>query len=195
MGENVKYADYLTDDGTLKIIKKNKSFEFTNPGILKLPIEDIFRGGNSKPRNPHMQTMLRMVGFGDNAGSGFPTILATWRAEGWIEPRLVENTSLNQVTLELQMKKAENENVIENVIEISEKQLQEIIPEYSKKKIAKAFEILKRIINNLQVSIDEMRIALDVTDRTIARYIYDLKENKVIERIGPDNGGFWKILL
>ena len=110
------HADYLTDAGTLKIIKKNKSFEFTNPGILKLPIEDIFRGGNSKPRNPHMQTMLRMVGFGDNAGSGFPTILATWRAEGWIEPKLVENTSLNQVTLELQMKKAENENVIENVI-------------------------------------------------------------------------------
>ena len=99
------HADYLSDAGTLKIIKKNKSFEFTNPGILKLPIEDIFRGGNSKPRNPHMQTMLRMVGFGDNAGSGFPTILATWRAEGWIEPRLVENTSLNQVTLELQMKK------------------------------------------------------------------------------------------
>ena len=93
------------------------------------------------------------------------------------------------------MKKTENENVIENVIEISEKQLQEIIPEYSKKKIAKAFEILKMIINNPQVSIDEMRIALDVTDRTIARYIYDLKENKVIERIGPDNGGFWKILL
>lgn len=76
------HADYLMDAGTLKVIKKNKSFEFTNLGILKLPIEDIFRGGNSKPRNPHMQTMLRMVGFGDNAGSGFPTILATWKKEG-----------------------------------------------------------------------------------------------------------------
>ncbi len=97
------HADYLMDAGTLKIIKKSKSFEFTNPGILKLSIEDIFRGGNSKPRNPHMQTMLRMVGFGDNAGSGFPTILATWEAQGWIEPKLVENTGLNQVTLELCM--------------------------------------------------------------------------------------------
>ena len=47
--------------------------------------------------------MLRMVGFGDNAGSGFPTILATWEAEGWLEPKLVEYTSLNQVTLELCM--------------------------------------------------------------------------------------------
>lgn len=45
-----------------------------------------------------MQIMLRMVGFGDNAGFGFPTILATWKAEGWIEPKLIENTSLNQVT-------------------------------------------------------------------------------------------------
>lgn len=97
------HSDYLMDAGTLKIIKRSKSFEFTNPGTLKLPIEEIFHGGNSKPRNPHMQTMLRMVGFGDNAGSGFPTILAVWKEEGWIEPELVENTTLNQVTLELCM--------------------------------------------------------------------------------------------
>jgi predicted HTH transcriptional regulator len=97
------HADDLMDAGTLKVIKRNKSFEFTNPGILKLPIEDIFRGGNSKPRNPHMQIMLRMVGFGDNAGSGFPTILATWEKEGWVEPQLIEDTRLNQVTLVLNM--------------------------------------------------------------------------------------------
>ena len=102
------HADYLMDAGTLKVIKKNKSFEFTNPGILKLPIEDIFRGGNSKPRNSHMQTMLRMVGFGDNAGSGFPTIVAAWDAEGWVKPELIEDTILNQVTLKLDMVKVES---------------------------------------------------------------------------------------
>ena len=102
------HADYLMDAGTLKVIKKNRSFEFTNPGILKLPVEDIFRGGNSKPRNSHMQTMLRMVGFGDNAGSGFPTIVAAWDAEGWVKPELIEDTILNQVTLKLDMVKAEN---------------------------------------------------------------------------------------
>ena len=66
-------------------------------------MEDIYRGGNSKSRNPRMQTMLRMVGFGDNAGSGFPAILATWENAGWIEPVLEEDTRLNQVTLILQM--------------------------------------------------------------------------------------------
>ncbi len=87
----------------MKVIKKSNGFEFTNPGILKIPLEDIYRGGNSKSRNPHMQTILRMVGFGDNAGSGFPSILATWKEEGWVKPELIENTALNQVTLYLKM--------------------------------------------------------------------------------------------
>ena len=97
------HSDYLLDAVTLKIIKTADSFEFTNPGILKLPIDEIFKGGNSKPRNPHMQTMLRMVGFGDNAGSGFPTILHVWNVEGWVKPELNEDTRLNQVTLTLKM--------------------------------------------------------------------------------------------
>ena len=99
------HADYLMDAGVLKVIKRSDSFEFTNPGILKLPLEDIYRGGNSKSRNPHMQTMLRLVGFGDNAGSGFPTILDVWKSEGWIKPELIEDTNLDQVTLVMKMEK------------------------------------------------------------------------------------------
>ena len=86
------HADYLMD-----------------AGVLKLPLEDIYRGGNSKSRNPHMQTMFRLVGFGDNAGSGFPTILDTWEKEGWVRPELMEDTNLNQVTLVLKMVKSDNE--------------------------------------------------------------------------------------
>jgi ATP-dependent DNA helicase RecG len=49
------------------------------------------------------------------------------------------------------------------------------------------------ISGNPNISIDELRIALDVTDRTIARYISELKDKGIIERKGPDNGGEWKI--
>jgi predicted HTH transcriptional regulator len=40
-----------------------------------------------------------------------------------------------------------------------------------------------------------MRKTLDVTDRTIARYISDLKEFKIVDRVGPDKGGSWKVLI
>ncbi len=117
-----------------------------------------------------MQTMLRLVGFGDNAGSGFPTILDVWKSEGWIEPELIEDTNLNQVTLVMKMEKDSNKNVIENVIEISEEKIKELMPGYSKKKIAKACMILKMISENPNVSTDELRIALNVTNRTLAEF-------------------------
>lgn len=199
------HADYLADAGVLKVIKSSDSFEFTNPGILKLPLEDIYRGGNSKSRNPHMQTMLRLVGFGDNAGSGFPAILDAWEKAGWIKPELIENTSLDQVTLVMKMEKPENvienvtenvtENVVEDVAKIQEKKIRELLPGYSRKKVNRALDIVKMISDNPWISIDEMRISLDVTDRTIARYLAEMKAHKVIERVGPDKGGMWKTLL
>ena len=141
-----------------------------------------------------MQTMLRLVGFGDNAGSGFPTILDVWKSEGWITPELIEDTNLDQVTLVMKMEQESDGNVIENVIEISEEKIKRLMPEYSKKKLAKACEILRMISEKPNISIDELRIALDVTDRTIARYISELKNKGIIERKEPDNGGKWEIM-
>lgn len=45
--------------------------------------------------------MLRMIGYGDNAGSGFPTILDAWRGEKWRQPDLYEDAELQQVDLRL----------------------------------------------------------------------------------------------
>ena len=98
--EKVIHADFQFE-GTLKVIKRADYLELTKPGILKLPKETIYKGGVSKARNPRMQVMLRMIGYGDSAGSGFPTILAAWKDTGWGEPDLIEDTILNQVTLTL----------------------------------------------------------------------------------------------
>ena len=61
-----------------------------------------------------MQTMLRLVGFGDNAGSGFPTILHVWKSEGWIKPELIEDTNLDQVTLVMKMEKESDDKSAES---------------------------------------------------------------------------------
>jgi predicted HTH transcriptional regulator len=222
------HADYMMDAGVLKVIKKEDGFEFTNPGTLKLPLDEIYQGGNSKSRNPHMQTMLRMVGFGDNAGSGVPFILSVWKENGWIKPRLVEDTELNQVTLYLNMKMADDENVIENVIQkyenitedfinVMEKpkkvieksknviennvieknmvRLRAVMPMYSDRKLLKAANIVGTMMDNPHVSMDELKSMLNVTQRTIARYISDLKKCNVVDRVGPDKGGIWRVNL
>ena len=102
MTNMIIHAD-LCITGVLKVEKYDKEFVFSNPGYLKLPIEDIMRGGNSKARNPRIQNMLRMIGFGDNIGSGYPTILKTWKEQNWRKPTLLDRTELRQVDLTLPM--------------------------------------------------------------------------------------------
>ena len=50
--------------------------------------------------------MLRIIGYGENAGSGFPDILKVWESYGLLEPELEEDTIINQVTLILRFEEA-----------------------------------------------------------------------------------------
>lgn len=161
--------------------------------LLKIP---------SKRRNPILADIFSRLKYMERRGSGFKKILADY--EGQVEfdetKMPVFDADNDDFTLTLynlnygtNYATQVNENVIENVIEISEGKMKQLMPEYSKKKLTKACEILKMISENPNISIDELRIALDVTDRTIARYISELKDKGIIERKGPDNGGKWKI--
>ena len=165
--------------------------------LLKIP---------SKRRNPILADIFSRLKYMERRGSGFKKILADY--EGQVEfdetKMPVFDADNDDFTLILynlnygsnyatQVNENVIENVMENVIEISEEKMKQLMPEYSKKKLTKACEILKMISENPNISIDELRIALDVTDRTIARYISELKDKDIIERKGPDNGGEWKI--
>ena len=144
--------------------------------LLKIP---------SKRRNPILADIFSRLKYMERRGSGVKKILADY--EGQVEfdeskmPVFEADNddfilTLYNLNYGSSYATQANENVIENVIEISEEKVKKLMPEYSKKKLAKACEILKMISENANISIDELRIALDVTDRTIARYISELKE-------------------
>ena len=99
----VIHADYMIE-GVLRVEKHDDRFFFSNPGSLILPISDIYKGGNSKARNPNIQTMLRMLGYGDNIGSGFPTIVDACKKENWRKPLLCESNERHTVELTISMK-------------------------------------------------------------------------------------------
>ena len=112
-----------------------------------------------------MQTMLRMIGFGDNAGSGFPAILSAWENEGWIKPELKEDTRLNQVTLTLKMVYANEEEMKEdrNFNQKNERSLKEVLVA---KDYEKMFPIIEYLEGNLVIS---TQIAEQLTGRSSDR--------------------------
>ena len=76
-------------------------------GGFAIPIDfgegllSLFEGGVSYARNPKIQNMLRMIGYGENVGSGFPTIISAWKDAHWGEPELKNKFEIDEVELVL----------------------------------------------------------------------------------------------
>ena len=90
---------------------------------------------------------------------------------------------------------SKNENVIENVIEndVVKKNVIENVIENDVTENRKQ-EILKLIYFDSQISTKQLSEKLNVNIRTIFRDLENLKVKGIIEREGPDKGGYWKII-
>ena len=168
------HADLMMDAGILRIEKHDDKLCFRNPGLLRLPMEQIYEGGNSKARNPRIQNMLRMVGFGENIGSGCPQIIAAWKETKWGEPELKNKIELDEVELVLPLGKVAN--VVKDVVkELTERQQ----------------VILNLIKENPSLSANEMSQKTGMTSRTIQRDLALLHEKGILYREGGRKDGRW----
>lgn len=85
------------------VVKRPDMFGFRNPGLMRIPIAQAVLGGNSDCRNRRLQKMFQLVGYGDQAGSGMPTIYNNWAGQHWRRPVLSELREPEQTLMELRM--------------------------------------------------------------------------------------------
>ena len=169
------HSDFMLN-GVLKVEKYDDRFELTNPGLLKLPIEQIYKGGESKARNQRMQNMFRMIGYGENLGSGFPLILNAWNEKHWLKPELVEQTSLMQVKLTLHI---QDEPINEPINEpLTDRQL----------------AILTTIKQSPFINRDDLAGKVNISLATLKRELTTLRKNGYISRRGGNKNGSWLLL-
>lgn len=181
------HADLMLN-GILKVEKYDDKFVLTNPGLLKLPIAQIYAGGESKARNQRMQAILRMIGYGENLGSGFPLILSAWNEKHWLKPELIEQPDLMQVKLILHIENIGNE------------------PKSAPKDILKKLSDRQRLILEVlaaDASLSAKAISekisektsekISVSDRTIETDLAHLKKIGILSREGGRKEGKWII--
>ncbi|MFK8257909.1 RNA-binding domain-containing protein [Erwinia sp. AnSW2-5] len=94
------HADF-SERVSILIVKRPDMFGFRNPGLMRLPLEDVISGGVSDCRNRLLHQMFLLIGLGERAGSGMPKIFSGWQSANWRMPRLRENSSPAQTILEL----------------------------------------------------------------------------------------------
>jgi predicted HTH transcriptional regulator len=136
----------------------------TYGGFSKLP-----RSAVSKPRNPVIARMFRWAKLAENAGFGFDKMLA-WKHKVEFETF----TDYSEVAFFLGESNSSVANVTEKVTE--------------KQKI-----VLREMANNPTISAESLSVTLGISLRKTKENISKLKSKGLIERIGPDKGGHWKV--
>jgi len=105
------HADYSSSIPIL-VEKRVDRIIFRNPGTMRIPLELAAHGGTSDCRNRALQVMFRMVGFGDQAGSGIPSIFLNWAQEQYRTPQYVESFGPDMTKLTLCMIHLFPENIL-----------------------------------------------------------------------------------
>lgn len=123
-----------------------------------------------------MQHMLRMIGYGENLGLGFPLILSAWNEKHWLKPELVEQPELMQVKLILH---------IENRVYVTK--------DVTKELTERQQIILEFMQADGTITISEMSQKTNVAERTIKRDIESLTEKGILSREGGRKEGRWVI--
>ena len=91
-------ADYYGTRGI--VIKKYKDrIEFSNPGSMRMSIEEAFAGGNTDPRNETILKIFSLIKIGERAGTGIQTILHVINMFGYSKPIIEESFNPDRTKL------------------------------------------------------------------------------------------------
>ncbi|MCK5154483.1 MAG: putative DNA binding domain-containing protein, partial [Spirochaetales bacterium] len=71
------HADY-TGKASVLAVKNSDSFNFRNPGLMRISVEQAINGYEHDCRNQKMHQMFHFLGLGERAGSGIPNIFKWW---------------------------------------------------------------------------------------------------------------------
>lgn len=181
-----------------------------NPGTLRIPPERIYNGDYTFARNVTIQKMLRMVGFGDNIGSGFSKIMKAWKTLDYPAPSICEEPEVNEVWLTLPLPN-EVETVNDGINEIVYKAVNEDESwkirtndsindglndglNTTDERISKIQRlVLDIIISNPTVTTSELCHTLNLSESSITRATRGLKKLEIIARKGSKKTGYWVV--
>lgn len=136
-----------------------------------------------------MQNMFRMIGYGENLGSGFPLILNAWNEKHWIKPELLEQPELMQVKLTLHIQNdVASGSMNDPMNDPINDPLNDPINLTERQKL-----ILQMFSEDKSLSRERLCEKTNLSDATAKREIAFLKKTGYLERIGSLKGGYWKV--
>ena len=139
---------------------------------------DGFYRGESIPVNDELATIFLQLRLSERSGMGVPKVIRAYGKEAF-------NFNDNSIVVTIPFNKI---NVINS--EVDQKVDQKVDQRLGKSKV----KIINLILNNYGISLNEIRIATGLSLQAVKKNIRELKELGIIERIGNNQTGYWKVI-
>ncbi len=192
------HRDYF-DNGQAAIRIHDDRIVFRNPGAAPFPIEEILGGCESVPRNPNIARVFRLPGWAEIAGSGMMKIFDNWQAAGYVPPVIRNNYPIHWFTIEFSEKALGLEEEPTDLGETTQKSTQKPTQKSTQKTTQKTTQKQRAILAYLKdhpgASIREISLNVrGVTQNGVKSILLALKQKDLLNRVGPDKGGYWEVL-
>ena len=180
----VAHRSYL-EPGNIQVAIFDDRLEVTSPGMLlnNVSIKKMMEG-YSKPRNPAIANAFAYMKIIEKWGTGIPRIFRECTEYGLPEPELIDFDGDFRVNMYRKSLISEKQ-----VTDVTEK-----VTDVTEKVTGIEVKILELISNDPAITTSKLANMLSVTRKTISTHMKIMKKNNVIERIGSDRKGYWKIL-
>ena len=187
----VAHRDY-NSNGSIQVMLFKDRLEIWNPGSLPygLTTAKLRKPHSSIPANPLLAEPMYLAGFIERMGTGTGDIIRLCEEAGLKKaPEFVQEEIFKTI---LWRKNAEESviqqaNVVDNVVANVVDNVVDATAEKEKK-------ILKFISENKKITAKEIALKLELTQRTVQRYLKSMQQKELIQRIGTDNSGYWELI-
>ena len=201
----VCHRDYFIEEVPVSVEVFEDRVQIRNPGGLPKGYDRKRFGTESIPRNLLIASMLHRVDYIEKAGTGISRIkeaIKNHKRKVKIKIEYGDNSLFYRITF----KKVGLAKTSKSLVEIKQKRLVEtdknliktrFLDEYkvgSKRLAENQLKIMELILDNPKVSKQKMSEIISISTTAIDKNINILKKKGVIERVGPDKGGYWKVI-
>ena len=195
----IAHRDY-TSNASVQVMLFADRLEVTNPGKLpyELTIEELYTTHRSIPANPLIAEAMYLNGTIERIGTGTQELAKLCIEKGLKKPDFIQTYDFMTV-----LYRSIDSNTTENTADIglktdlknkkaTEKATEKIEENDKLSKVQKV--IIKEIQNNAHITSEDLVTIVGIRADSIRRNLSKLKAKGLIERVGPDKGGYWKVI-
>ncbi len=143
-------------------------------------INNLLGKHESRPYNPNLATVLYYAGFIESWGRGIEKIRTSCRADGLPEPEFTVHPG--DIMIKFTAPKDRVVKVNDNLNDNLNGQLSE-----------REREIVRLLIEDPGYTVSQLSLMMHVSRTTIVNYLRTMKNKHIIERVGSDRKGYWRM--